>query len=347
MNNRNSLLFALALLVSAFGIWSCGEDPDVSVITNVNQPDIEILAPTMVVTTNEGDGETIVVNFALSEAPVLDIVIGIEFAEGSTADRDDVTVPENVTVPAFSSTGSFDIVVGADILPDEEVDILNLRLGRPAFDVSPFTIENEATVEVRIINDTTGSFDLSILTDWDQGRGIAVPSLGGVFSICGNGVDLDPFAVADAAIYTFSDDYYACPEVFSGLGSYPDNTYIFLTALFDNVFSGFPDAIGDLCVNSKIVRPGISFLEVDQPLSECFEACCDAQSALYGGASPDGGLFVLDKSAGVYTVLDFLTAEVLGVVTRQEIDQASELVHEAIELKKEQGVIYSGELQPY
>lgn len=318
MKNR-----VLAFLIVAVGfLASCdNEITDKSFITNV-APFTITNAPTLIMT-NEADAEVITVSFDLSEEQIIETVVGVTIDEASTATEGmDFTLSTNeVDIDAFARTGSVDVTIIPDVLPDADPESIFLRLGGVASDVTPWSVSNEVVVEIQIFNDTTGAWMLNLITDWDQGRGIGVPSINGgdpspVYGICLNSVDLDPYARnADNSFFTYSDDYGACPEQFSNLQNWPDDYYFFEVENFSNVFGNFPDAIGDLCIKSTFVRPGVSFLEVDQRPSTCYLAT-DLGYFDAGGSYEVRPLLNMEKSGGVFTVYDPVDDTELGTFTR-------------------------------
>ena len=312
--------YLVALLAVVFAFSSCIENPEASLITTV-APFSITEAPTLIMT-DEADAETITVNFKLSQSQVVATAVTVTVdTENSTAvEGEDFILSSNlVSIDAYGFGGSFDIDIISDVLPEPaEPDVAFITIGPADQSVTNWTVDNSATIELQIFNDTSGSYGLQILTDWDGF--LAVPSIAGttdpVFPICANGVDLDPVFYSNSGndFFTYSDDYAACPEVFTGVQDYPEDTFYMFVENYANPFGPFADALGSICMDVTIVRPGISFLNFVQESDLCYIATDLGYSQ--GGTYELRPLMIMIKSGNTYTILNPTDESVLGVVTR-------------------------------
>jgi hypothetical protein len=320
MKKLNFLNVLIFLLVMSF--VACVENPEVSTITSVEDFTLTLEGvPDLIVVSDEETTE-ITIPFTLSDEQIVTTRVGVEIDEDLTTATlgSDYTISSQlVEVAGYVNQGSFTVTVNGDILPDGDPELIVLNVGPSvASPTNPFQVSNSQTVTIQINNYTEDG--VAIIADW--GGAVGVPSLNGgspepVFGICENGTDLDPLVlqIEDGALnfFTYSDDYAACPEFFTGVETYPNDSFLMVCELFVNPFAPFPDAIGDLCLDMLVVKPGVSVFEFTQ------ESCFGLNELGYAQA---GGVYRLTpvtlivKEPGIiyfYTVAD---ETLIGTVER-------------------------------
>jgi hypothetical protein len=312
--------YLIALLAVVFAFSSCDEDAEPSLITKVAP--FSITEAPSVIMTNEIDAEEITVEFKLSASQVVATAVTVSVdEENSTAvlGEDFTLSTDLIDIEAYKQGGSFAIQIIGDVLPEpQDPDIAYIKIGPADQSIVNWTVDNTVTIELQIFNDTTGSYGLRIITDWDGL--LAVPSLSGttqpVYPICANGVDLDPvFYTNDGEDYvTYSDDYGACPEEFTGIQNYPEGTYQMFVENYANPFGPFADATGDICIDVTVVRPGISFLNFEQDGSLCYIATDLGYSQ--GGPYELRPLLTMTRTGNSFTFTNPTDESVYGTVVR-------------------------------
>jgi hypothetical protein len=308
INILNSLIFLLAM-----GFMACEENPEVSTITTVEDFSVTLEGVPQLIITSDEETSVIDIPFTLSDEQVVATTLAVTIDEDlttATLGEDFLISEQEILVEGYVNQGSFQVTIIGDILPDADPETIVLKVGPSVpSPLNPFTVSNEQTVTIQINNYTEDG--VAIIADW--GGGVGIPSLNGgstdpVFGICENGTDLDPLrlTITNGALGSpmYSDDYAACPEFFTGVEAWANDSFLMVCELFVNPFAPFTDAIGDLCLDMLVVKPGVSVFEFTQ------EACFDINELGYAQA---GGVYRLTPIALVvkepgaiffYTVAD-------------------------------------------
>ncbi|MEZ5009268.1 MAG: hypothetical protein R2753_14090 [Chitinophagales bacterium] len=318
----------LILLIAVLGFASCDETPEVSRITSLLPFTID--TPDLVITDDTED-KTLTIPITLSETQVVSTIITATLDEENTTATngvDFVFEDTEIEIEGYVRTATITVDIIGDIAPDGEPEFIVINLGpSEASNTNPFVVSGTVQLTIQL-NDFNGDEPI-ITVDWDGA--LAVPSLNGgstdlVFPICANGVDLDPFFLFDnngtLDFVTYSDDYGACPEQFTGLGSYANGTYIMLTELFANPFGAYPDALGDLCITTTVVQPGVGSIEFEQDLGE--GECYIATSLGYaqGGPFDTRDVFEMVKDGTTYMFNSLSDGSEFGTIGRYAIGQS-------------------------
>ncbi len=325
MKKFNLVLLVLISLSHAF--MSCEEDSDISSITTLQDVIVALEGVPDVVITSDSASSQIIIPFNLSDEQIVNVRVGVSIDEANTTATlgDDFDIESFVDVEGYANTGMTVVNIYGDIRPDGEPEVIVLKLGPAETTVSnPYTVSNEATVTIQI--EDYNSDDFGIVVDWDGL--LAVPSVSGtdepVYGICDNGVDLDPLMLlaSDLSLVGYSDDWEACPEIFSqgnaGFGfpalvDYPNDTFIFATEVFDNVFANFSDAEGDFCIEITAAKVGQSYVNFFQESDYC-PPLSDAGN----NNDPNSGLYpisVMIKNGSTFYFYKFSDDSFIGEVT--------------------------------
>lgn len=327
----------LILLIAVVGFASCDETPEVSKATSLLPFTID--TPDLVIT-DDSEDKTLTIPITLSEAQVVATTIVASLDEENTTainGVDFIFETTEIEIEGYVRTASITVDIIGDIEPDGEPEFIVINLGpSEASNTNPFVVAGVAKLTIQL-NDFNG--DEPIITlDW--GGALGVPSLNGgstdlVFGICENGVDLDPFILFDnngtLDFVTYSDDYGACPEQFTGLGAYANGTYIMLVENFANPFAPYSDAIGDLCITTTVVQPGVGSIDFEQDLSN--GDCYIATSLGYaqGGPFDTRDVFEMVKDGTTYMFNSLADGSEYGTIGRYVIGQS---VYDALNQKK-------------
>ncbi|MCB0501800.1 MAG: hypothetical protein KDD32_03900 [Bacteroidetes bacterium] len=326
----------LILLIAVVAFASCEETPEVSRITSLLPFTID--TPDLVIT-DDSEDKTLTIPITLSETQVVATTITATLDEENTTATngvDFVFEDTEIEIEGYVRTATLTVDIIGDIDPDGEPEFIVINLGpTEATNAHPFVVASTVQLTIQL-NDFNG--DEPIITlDWDGL--LAVPSITGttdpVFPVCANGVDLDPFFLYDnngtLEFVTYSDDYGACPEQFTGLGDYADGTYIMLVENFANPFAPYPDALGDLCIVTTVLQPGVGSIEFEQSLpdGECYIAT--SLGYAQGGPFDTRDVFEMVKDGTTYMFNSLVDGSEFGTIGRYAIGQS---VYDALNQKK-------------
>jgi hypothetical protein len=269
-NIFNYLLIGLFLV----GFSACTKDETTrSVITNVP---ITIASVDADVTIEEQE-TVITVNFTMGDDQIVDTKVKIAVDPLTTTATEGVDfdlLTSEVSIDAYGRTGSFDVQIHGDYLP-EGTEIASFIVSGIN---DPFGANN--TKEFKItITDFVDPDKLILTFDW-EGLGF-YQEVG--YSLCEN-VDLDILVLDtdgnDLGIYDGATA--ACPEVIIIDQTWPDGTYAFASNMWENGFAGLMSN-NDFPIRVAIDKAGIynaAFKPTDIWTSEDLDGANDGNNEL-------------------------------------------------------------------
>lgn len=322
----------MILAVAAFALTGCNEDDftgDSTMQPVIPFPGITLLGDLPVGVIMVEKDTTMEFELVLATPQTVDVSIKISVDESSTAEEgsDFALSTTNVTIPAFTTTGSFEVSFFRDGEPeDDETAVINI--GDQTTANAVFETRQMTVVLTNYFEET-----MDIEIDWEGEFEFA----GMIFPICPN-VDIDPIALADnAGTYSYSDDWGACPEFFSMVGDgqptssgiggsnivWGVDSYTFLSDLYSNALFGYGLGSVEFPITVTVQRLGITLP---------FDFLQRADQTMNGddpGYAQDGNgtttlMFVLDIEAGnVYKFYDPVNSDlILETRTRNILNEA-------------------------
>ena len=270
------------------------------------------------------EGETATITLTADTPLNLDMTFKLELVGGTGSFRDYTCsgsetassdgfgpIGHIVTVPAYASSGTFDITAIFDLLP-EGTETFQLRLYSDSYSrglVAP----GSDMINITVANKT--SDDFVAIFDWTSNYYDSFGSLvegeylgadGNTHSFCDLDFDLeiyDEFFTAPVA-----DSYSSCPESITLDATTPDGTYQIVPSLWTTTGNAVPDE--DFFFKTKVTmaKPGVWVSEVNIDNNWLFSEGGAQQSnpnAYYPIAT-------LVKTGSTYVLTDFNTGDVLG-----------------------------------
>jgi hypothetical protein len=259
--------FLLFLAVVTFAFTGCDTDDFTGQSTMVPTtpfPGITVSELPMNVIFQERD-TTLEFTFTMASIQTVDVSIKISVDPSSTAtEGEDFQLnSRNVVIPAFTTTGSFSVDFFVDGIPEPDAETVVINVGDNTTANAVFAPQQ---MSVTLTNFSLPTMD--ILVDWEGEFEFA----GLVFPICPN-VDIDPVAIADdAGTYSYSNDWGACPEIFTGVGDgqptsspiggsdivWGEDAYLFFGDLYSNGLFGYGLGTVEYPMTTTIARVGVT-----------------------------------------------------------------------------------------
>jgi hypothetical protein len=318
-NNINKAFFA-SILVSLF-FSSCNE------IEN-DTTDLRSVKP--VVTANQTnftlmEGESGTVTLTTDTPLNQDMTFKLELVGGTgsyidytcsgteTSDGDGFgPIGHIVTVPAYASTGTFDITPLFDLLP-EGTETLQFRLYSDSYSRGLVAAGSDM-INVSITNKT--SSDFVAVVDWTQsytdsfgaiheGEYLGADDL--MHSYCDLDFDLEIYD--EFLTSTIDESYSSCPEAVTLDGATtPDGTYVIVPSLWTTTGNAVPKSDFFFKVKVTMAKPGVWIKELNVDNNWKFSAGGAQQS------NPNAYLPVakLIKTGTTYVLKDYVSGDVLA-----------------------------------
>ncbi|MFC4738904.1 hypothetical protein ACFO3U_02755 [Flavobacterium ponti] len=315
----NKALFA-SIMVSLF-FSSCNE------IEN-DTTDLRVVKP--VVTANQTnftieEGESATVTLTTDTPYSQDLTFKLELVGGTgsfndylcsgteTADSDGFgPIGYIVTVPAYATSGTFDVTAVFDLLP-EGSETLQLRLYSDSY-ARGLVAEGSDMINITINNKQ--STDFVAVVDWTQNyidsfgtlqEGVYLDADGDPHSFCDLDFDLEIYDEFFSSVV--ADSYSSCPEMITlDASTTPDGTYQIVPSLWTTTGNILPASDFFFKVKVTMSKPGVWVKEINVDDNWKFSEGGAQQSnpnAYYPVAT-------LVKTGTTYVLKDFATGDVLA-----------------------------------
>ena len=318
-NNINKAFFA-SILVSLF-FSSCNEIENettdarsVKPVVTANQTNFTLM-----------EGETATITLTTDTPLNQDLTFKLELVGGTGSYTDYVSsgtetsdgdgfgpIGHIVTVPAYASTGTFDITPLFDLLP-EGTEMLQLRLYSDSYSRG-LVADGSDMINITVNNAT--SSDFVAVVDWTQSttdyfgtihEGEYIGADGNGHSYCDLDFDLEIYDEFLSSVV--ADSYVDCPESITLDGATtPDGTYVIVPSLWTTTGNSVPAVDFFFKVKITMAKPGVWVKEVNVDNNWKFSEG-GAQQSNPNAYYP---LATLVKTGTTYVLKDFVTDEVLA-----------------------------------
>ena len=216
-----------------------------------------------------------------------------------------------VTVPAFSSTGTFDITPVFDLLP-EGTETLEFRLYSDSY-ARGAVAPGSDMIMVNVTNKTSNDFVATL--DWAQNSFDSFGSLvegsytgtdGNQHAYCDLDFDLEIYDASESAV--LADSYTSCPESITFSSASPDGTYVIVPSLYTTTGNSVPANDFFFKVKMTMAKPGVWVKEVNIDNNWKFSA----GGAVQGNPAAYYPVARLVKTGTTYVLKDYVSDEVLA-----------------------------------
>ncbi|WP_339889529.1 hypothetical protein [uncultured Flavobacterium sp.] len=270
------------------------------------------------------EGETATVTLTTATALNLDMTFKLELVGGTgsfgdymcsgteTSDGDGFgAIGHIVTVPAYASTGTFDITPIFDLLP-EGTETLQFRLYSDSYSRGAIASGSDM-INVSVINKTSSDF-VTVL-DWTQtsansfgsvSEGSYLGTDGNQHGYCDLDFDLEIYDEFETSVV--ADSYSSCPESITLDATTPDGTYVIVPSLWTTTGNSLPASDFFFKVKVTMSKPGVFIKEINVDNNWKFSE----GGAQQGNPSAYYPIARLTKTGTNYVVKDYTTGDVLA-----------------------------------
>ena len=270
------------------------------------------------------EGETATVTLTTATPLNLDMTFKLELVGGTgsfgdymcsgteTTDGDGFgAIGHIVTVPAYATTGTFDITPIFDLLP-EGTETLQFRLYSDSYSRGAIASGSDM-INVSVTNKT--SSDFVTVVDWTQtftdsfgsvNEGSYLDADGDAHAYCDLDFDLEIYDEFETSVV--ADSYSSCPESITLDATTPDGTYVIVPSLWTTTGNIVPASDFFFKVKVTMSKPGVFIKEINVDNNWKFSE----GGAQQGNPSAYYPIARLIKTGTNYVVKDYTTGDVLA-----------------------------------
>ena len=163
---KNIFLNILGVFAILIALTSCDEQDVAAIISTDNYPTATFTTDFTGNQVVEGD----IIKYTITLDRPCEHDLSFSLKTSGTADENDVTYPESVTIPAYETTADFVIEFTVDNIPEDETKTFSFELGEfeleTRYFLKPTTVNPKMDLTLVSKNDPDA---LTVFVEWDNG----------------------------------------------------------------------------------------------------------------------------------------------------------------------------------